>query len=132
MCPPNAKKINLELYKQYYLVYAQFDFKKYKELRKKEKPDWSEKQIESVLYWQNSVKKRLKDYARKKGFLCDNIDFFGCGSGFNNSSSMEAVGIHVFKTMELNGVQLEKNPKDTVYLVCLICFKKTGLDRWLK
>lgn len=115
------------MYSKYYLIYAQFNFKKYKEIRKKEHPEWSERQIGCVLYWQNSIKRLLKQYIekiRKNTFSLFYI--FGCGSGFNltfqkTTYSMEAATINVFSTCKLNGIKLEIKPQNIIHLVCLLC-----------
>ncbi len=120
-------------FNHFYLVYAKFDFKKYKELRKSEHPNWTENQVKCVLYWQNSVKKQLIDYINVINFINKKAYILGCGSGMKfkklpnyqkRVASMEHVCINVFSTMKLNGIKLEIIPKKIIYLICLICSQK--------
>jgi len=110
----------------YYLVHAYFDFGSYKQIRKREHPDWTEQQVKCVLYWQGSVKKHLADYIEniRKG----NPPFYvyGCGSGLKLFfqkivGSMEAARINVFSTLKLNRIPFELNPENNVILCCLLC-----------
>ncbi|MFX1479986.1 MAG: hypothetical protein ACFFCI_17850 [Promethearchaeota archaeon] len=114
---------HLEYDYYFYLVYAKFDFKRYKESRKEEHLNWTERQVECLLYWQNSVKSLLSKYL-------DSIDLkgayvLGCGSGMklehqDRVGSMENSCINVFSTMKLNGIKMEVKPKKVIYLVCLV------------
>ncbi len=140
LCPPNSPdfKINIHNYNYFYLIYAIFNFKKYKELRKLENPDRTNAQINCVLYWQGSIKKMLKDNIRYIFInnhiiaVQNNFYLLGCGSGFNDKLlkkyqykiySMESVGIDVFKTLMANGIDYELKPKNKILLVCLLCSK---------
>ena len=115
-------------YNHFYLIYAKFDFKQYKDLRKKEHSNWSEKQIKCVLYWQKSVKKILSEFINQQD-LSNHGYILGCGTGLkiknqDRVGSMENSCINVFSTCKLNGIKLEINPKNNIYLVCLLCSKK--------
>lgn len=114
-----------------YLVYATFDYGLYKQLRAQEWDhngfEYTQKQLECVLYWQGAVKKLIKVYleALKKS----NRHYYyliGCGSGLKISYqpevySMEAMQINVFSTMKLNGIKYEIRPKNKIVLCNLIC-----------
>ncbi|KKM72884.1 hypothetical protein LCGC14_1416030 [marine sediment metagenome] len=131
-------------YSHYYLVYLEFDFKKYKELRKIENPDFfnSENRLKCLIYWQNSLKKIIKDYLEWLYILNPPFYVLGCGSGFKLSfqkqvASMEAVMINVFSTLKLNKINFEIKPKNRIILCNLLCSKKeiifkTMLNRYLK
>ena len=131
-------------YSYFYLVYLEFDFKKYKELRKIEKPSFfnTEKRLKCVLYWQGSLKKIIKGYL--EWLKTGNSLFYvlGCGSGLNLSfqdrvASMESVCINVFSTLKLNGIKFEIKPKNKIVLCNLLCskekisFKKKTLEKWI-
>ena len=116
-------------YNHFYLIYAKFDFKQYKKLRKKEHSNWSEKQVKCVLYWQKSVKKLLSEFINLLILTKQNNYILGCGSGLNINfqkrvGSMENSNINVFSTCKLNNIKLEINPENVIYLVCLLCTKK--------
>jgi len=116
-------------FNHFYLVYAEFDFKIYLELRKKEHPKWSKQQLKNPLYWQNSVKKLLSRYIDNLSLI--KTDYvLGCGSGLKlkqqkRVGSMENSCINVFSTCRLNDIKLEIHPKNKIYLVCLLCSKKS-------
>lgn len=127
LCPPNTEKINLDKYNDYILFYIKFNFKEYYELRKKEHPNWTDKQVKCVLYWQGAVRKILKEALFefcKEYIYYNKYDLFLCVSDIYGYPSMEAVGINVFSTMRLNGVKMEINPVNNIYLVSLICIKE--------
>ena len=144
LCPPNTFyfKERVDEYDYFYLIYIVFDFKGYKDLRREEHKDWSEKQLGNRRHWQNSVKKVLKDEILKiYGLNRQNpIKYLlGCGSGFGNRSfkkyqdkvfSMEAVGINVLSTLGLNKINYKRNPENQINLICLLCSKeKIVLER---
>lgn len=115
-----------EQYECYYLLWIDFNFKEYKKLRREEHPEWSERQIRSVLYWQNSIKKLLKNKIESIAKRNEISYVFGCGSGFSLSFqkiiySMESTGINVFSTLKLNKINFELKPKDKIILCCLLC-----------
>lgn len=161
-CPPNSKymediKLN---FSYFYLIYADFDFRKYKDDRKdklvqkyKEKlqnGEWNEleyqkkistlteRSIGNLLYWQKPVKNLLK----KKVSEIENKKFhiLGCGSGFwDNIYSMESAGIDVYSTLRNNSIFFEENPINHVVLVSLIYLnekirfrKMNSIDHFLK
>lgn len=134
-CPPNVPflKCILNNFNYFYLIYAKFDLKKYKNLMLDKHPYWTEKQATCVLYWQNSIKKILKDFI-KKIFIenpKNNFYLFSSGSGYkchifkqNNIYSMEATGINVIKTLKDNDINFEIKPKNFVLLVNLLCARE--------
>jgi len=146
-CPPKAtfdQKI-VFIYERFRLIYAIFDVKTYvTQLKKKwdeEHKTYTEKKLRNLLWWQNSIKKMLKDYIKNNYYLQYNNRFhlYGCGSGFKDSLfnqfqlkvySMEAAGIYVFKTLKNNGIDYELKPRNKILQVCLLCYdelyKKDG------
>jgi predicted metal-binding protein len=128
LCPPFAPYLKNKLnYKNYRLMLAHFDFGMYKEEMKYRHPEWSDDLIKSVIYWQSQIKKVMKIELRKKAYTT----LFSCGSGFDNSYSMEAVGINVFATLrkvntalikkEKQPIHFEVKPQKKIVLCCLIC-----------
>ena len=123
-CPPNVTYIGkfIHQFNLFLLIWAEFDFKKYKELRFEEHPEWSKNQVKCVLYWQASIKKILKNKIKTIKNTSDYL--LSCGSGFGNSiKSMEAVGINVFATLKNNNIDFEIKPQNKILLVCLLCKK---------
>ncbi len=132
LCPPNVNFMEkiLEKYLLFYLVYAEFDLKKQRKRMLRRHPNWSNRQANCLLYWQNSVKKELKRAIEK--IILENkekeILLLSCGSGFKLSKyytkmipSMEAVGINVFNTLKNNHIEFELKPINKVILVNLLC-----------
>jgi predicted metal-binding protein len=142
LCPPivSLRSDILEKYNRFTLVYAVFDFQKYKQLMyenaRKEERRITDKQVKCVLYWQGQLKKVLKEYIQLNFYkgkepLFD--EMFGAGSGFKfykkdtgnivESPSMEAVGIRVFTTLKRNKISYEIKPKNKILMVTLLCCK---------
>lgn len=115
----------------YYLVYINFNFAKYKVLRKEGNPEFfnSEARLKCLFYWQNSVKKLLKQKIEELINNQNSIFIAGCGSGMKIKGynkygySMEAMGINVFSTLKLNEIPFELKPKSKIILCSLICSK---------
>jgi len=116
----------------YYLLFANFNYEKYQELRKLDNPSLTMNQVRCVLYWQNSIKKILKQrieyLVENNSLYYDDKDVYilGCGSGFKLSFqdevySMESTGINVFSTLKLNNIEFDLKAIKNVKLVCLIC-----------
>jgi len=135
LCPPYAPFLgdDIDYYNHFYLVYINFDFGNYKELRKEENPEFfnSENRLKCLIYWQNSVKNLLKGKIER--IIDQNTDFLiaGCGSGMKIKGykydvySMEAMGINVFSTLKLNKIPFELRPKNMIILCSLICAKNS-------
>lgn len=137
--------LDCENYSHFYLVYLEFNFKRYKEIRKRENPSFfnSEERLKCVLYWQGALKKIIKNFIER--LWKENNEFYvlSCGSGLKLSfqervASMESVCINVFSTMKLNGIDFEVKPNNKIILCNLLCskqkisFKKNTLENWIK
>lgn len=127
-CPPNAP-YRVDILKKYCifnLIVAEFNIGLYIELYRKEHPERSLNQLRNCLYWQPSIKAIVKNYINTK--LIPFNEMFGAGSGFWNYCSMEAVGMHVFKILRLNGIEFDVKARKKVLMVCLVVKKnKTRL-----
>ncbi len=105
---PDFKSIEKEY--NWFAVMEMFDLKHHAEEMKRKHPHWSERQCKNPLYWQGSVRKRLRDKAiAVKGDIILDIP--------------EACGINVFETMAQIGIILERKP-DLVRKVMLVGVKK--------
>ncbi|NVM23992.1 MAG: hypothetical protein HWN68_19710 [Desulfobacterales bacterium] len=76
-------------------------------------PTWSDRQARCCLYWQGKVRKRLREECDRLASDDDLILY-----------SPEAMGVHVFRTCELVGLHLEKNPQDFVWKVAILGKRK--------
>ena len=128
---------------RFYLIYLIFDFKQYKEIRKKENPKFfnSEGRLRCNRYYQNSLKSIIKDYIEDLRKINREFYVLGCGSGFTLSfqkqvASMENVCINVFSTMKLNGIKFEVKPVNKIVFCNLLCskqkvsFKKNTIENY--
>ena len=100
-CPSNQPNfLLLEYDYDWYAVIEEFDLASHAEEMKRKHPSWTERQCRNVLYWQNSVRKRLKEktYANQK----------------QNDVVLEipeASGVNVFATFSKVGIILQRqNP----------------------
>jgi predicted metal-binding protein len=132
LCPPTTQILDnkLDSFNAFYLVYARFQLNEYVKEMMKRHPKWSYRQASCVLYWQGSVKRRIKTILKQIYRKNPNNQFylFASGSGFkeilNNQEkiySMEAAGIDVFKTLRNNDIEFEIKPKKFLLLVNLLC-----------
>jgi predicted metal-binding protein len=105
LCPPQfpySERL-LSYYTKFRLVYVKLDFAKYKKLREKDHPNWSDKQLGNSRHWQSSLKVLLRRHISQFFYK----DILTCGSGLLGHGSMEAGGCNVFETCENNGIYLE-------------------------
>ena len=112
-CPPFSRPFHELVIPPFYLVVTTFDLEAHATRMKILHPDWSDKQARCLLYWQNSVRKKLLDKA--KAFLKD-----------QNSANLvllelpEANGVDVFKTCKAVGIKIDRDPKKIVRKVMII------------
>lgn len=115
-CPPDSGRFEELFQPPFYLVAECFDLKSHATKMKEKHPEWTEKQCRNLLYWQQSVKKKLKNKANnfKDQFLDVNLDLI---------ESPEALGIDLFKTCEKIGISLKRHP-DNVYKIMIVAKRK--------
>ena len=132
LCPPNVKIMGkyLEKYNYFYLIYAVFNIFEYKNYMLSKHPDWSDRKARCLLYWQNSVKKLLKEYIISIYIINPDCSLylFGSGSGdkIHNIKqekiySMEAAGINVVQTLINNKIEIEVKPLKLIHITNLLC-----------
>jgi hypothetical protein len=97
---------------KWYAVIEEFDLEKHAEKMKLKHPTWSKKQRECVLYWQPTVKMKLRAKAEKyKKQLSTRPDGFCFDWACSIVEIPESRGVNVFGTMAKAGIILYKNPK---------------------
>ncbi|MCX6746934.1 MAG: hypothetical protein NTU63_02245 [Candidatus Pacearchaeota archaeon] len=111
-CPPNIPRLEeaLDLNKEIYLIYTEFNIGEHAERMKRLHSDWSDKQIYCCLYWQPKARKmqRQEEEKSKKE------------KGINLIlTSPEAMGINLVSFMNKIGVKLEWPPRKITRLVSL-------------
>jgi predicted metal-binding protein len=138
LCPPNSPYLETKInsYTYFYLFYALFNFKRYKDAKRLIHPDWSEKQLGNSRHWQSSIKSKLyikiKEVTLINNIQSKDIYLLFCGAGINKKEfinndvvySMEAIGIYVLSTLKNNNIQFELKPVNKILLVSLLCSNK--------
>lgn len=127
-CPPNALSFTEIVKDPFYLVGVQFNLKEHVERMKKKHSEWSYAQCKCVLYWQNKVRKRLREE-------CKNL-VSKLNGNYEILYKPEANGVQVFNTCFKNGIMLERNPSEYVWKIAIIGKSnstklKNGLDKWM-
>jgi hypothetical protein len=119
--PPDAAK-KIQTAQQIRLYVVKFNLEKHVVKMKETNPVFTDKQARCVLYWQNTVKKAIRMTIEQIYSPGDYV--LGCGSGFKIGGqlcqSMEAAGIHVFKTLTNLQIDFEEKPVKNVTMVSLI------------
>ncbi len=117
-CPPTAPFLNdfLDLTKKVLAVCIHFNLGQHIEKMKTKHPNWSQRQCECCLYWQGSIKKKLK-YEIKY-----NMERYPLFDGYKlvATDCPEGMGVNVTKTMKKVGIILEWPPKKTVRKIAFI------------
>lgn len=117
-CPPYAPFIEdiFDLSSPIYIVFSDFDLEKHVKYMKEKHPEWSDRQLRNVLYWQNKSRKQL----RNRVIVAMNL-LKTTASTF----APEANGVNVYATCFLSGLKLEKIKNLKIcHHVALIGFKK--------
>jgi len=105
------------------LVGVNFDLGVWAEKLKKKHPEWSDKRARCCLYWQGKVRKVLREKCE------DTVHQYKVIRGLHRKDIMifynpEAMGVQVFKTCELVGIHLERNPQDIVWKIAIIARRR--------
>lgn len=120
-CPPKARYFGdyFDLNKPFYAIINVFDLKSHAERMRQKHPNWSEKQLRNLLYWQPAARKELKKAV---------FEFCKQNKGYHISICPEGEGINVFKTLNNIGIQMEWPPKNISYQVAIVGFRKRKKD----
>jgi predicted metal-binding protein len=100
-CPPNTPNADkfFDLSKPLYLVYGEFDLKTHMKSMLRKHPNWSERQLRNVLYWQPRSKAQMKARAKSAMLL---LGLTAC------HTFPEALGINMYATAALSGLRYER------------------------
>lgn len=112
-CPPKVDYIDkiFDLEKRHWFVFVPFNIRDHSDIMKAKHPAWSEKQCRCVLYWQNSVRKKLREFTE---------EFIAGNKSLDYTMIPEASGVNVFRTCHRIGVMIRKNPKKVLYKISMI------------
>ncbi len=113
-CPPKVGLVKdiFNLNKDLYFIIEEFNLKNHIEQMKIKHSNWSLLQLKNLLYWQNGVRKRLKEkihrFIRTKD--CNMI----------YTLLPEAMGVMVIDTALKLGVPIEKRPENRIFKIALV------------
>ena len=113
-CPPNAPMFDLiyDINRKVYAIYYKFDLRAHVEKMRKLHPTWTQAQLLNVLYWQGSARKMLRGNITRFNEL-----FFE--EGYCTTTSAEAMGVDITKTMQNAGIILEWPARNVVHKIAL-------------
>ena len=94
---------------RWFAIIEEFDLTTHAEKMKEKHPSWSERQCRNLLYWQNGVRKRLRDKAHNFRQLGDVL-----------LEIPEACGVNVYETMNKVGVAIQRNKPNLIIKVMLV------------
>jgi predicted metal-binding protein len=117
-CPPKSPLFEKVVKPPFKLVAIKFDLNAHVKKMKERHPDWSDRKLRCLLYWQRKADKKLKE-------ACESIT-----SNDRNSIILyrpESNGINVFETCRRIGLTLEKNPQKIVWRIAIIGNRKPKL-----
>jgi len=121
-CPPKASLVGdyFDLSQPHWFLLEEFDLLAHANKMKQKHPEWSERQCRCCLYWQGSVRKRLRETCRQ---------FEHSHPGTVSVTCPEAMGVNVFRTCHRHGVSMKKNPQGIVYKVALAGYLRANTNR---
>lgn len=116
-CPPKVKMVYdiFDINKPMWFIYIKFNLEEHSKKMKLLHPNWSEKQCRCCLYWQNKVRKQLKE---------DCIKFmkalYKCNISYICTLIPEAMGVNVFETANMIGIPVRSEAWPIIYKIALI------------
>lgn len=99
---------------QIYIIAIKFDFGAYLDMMRERHPEWTDKALRNVLYWQGHVRANLNNFI-KSIELPDNYKIL---------KTPEAMGMNMTDTCKQVGIELEWPPMHNTYAIVVGCKKK--------
>ena len=88
-----------------HLILVNFDIDKYEEIMAEKHPTWTKKQCRNLLYWQNSLRKRLRDEAKRR-FPGKELVIGAEGGGVDFYLTMRKLGMPLDDMKDLHTVRV--------------------------
>lgn len=88
------------------IVWAQFDIEAYAAKMKKVKPTWTDRQCRNLLYWQQTLRKKLENYIHEEFGRRARIYWGAEGAGVNFVKTMKDIGVELDKFNDLKTVRM--------------------------
>ncbi len=120
LCPPKIKTLEnyFILNKDLFFIIEEFDLKSHIEKMKQKHPNWTTLQLRNLLYWQNSVRKNLKN--KVENFINNHVD----RNKLTYTLLPEAMGVDVFSTVTKLDIPIERNPINRIFKIALVGYNK--------
>ena len=121
-CPPTVEHITkvMDMDRPMYFVHSEFDLAAHVEKMRRRLPHWSERQLRSVLYWQGTSRKQMKERAAIAQWELGTEMVLSCP---------EAYGVNVYVTARLHGLKMERiKDLKTCRHVALLGYLKKRMD----
>jgi len=111
-CPGKVDLIQnvFDLEKPNWFIIIEFNIGEFAVKMKTKHPNWTNKQARCCLYWQNSVRKKLR-------IKCNELIL---NKDRNYTLLPEAMGVNVFRTCHRLGIKMRKNPQNIFYKVAFV------------
>jgi predicted metal-binding protein len=112
-CPPQVSLLDevFDLSKRHWFTVVAFNLDLHRKKMIQNHPNWTFRQCNCCLYWQNTVRKQLK-------IQCEGLTQYVPRSMY--TLLPEAMGVNVFKTARRHGIMLKRNPENIVYKLALV------------
>jgi len=112
-CPPKVKMINeyFDLDRPHWFIINKFDILSFSNRMKEKHPNWSDKKSRCCLYWQNSVRKKLKGLCEQMKEINPEMEY---------TLIPEAMGVNVIKTAKRIGIPIKVRPKNYIIKIAFI------------
>jgi predicted metal-binding protein len=117
-CPPNQPLIDeiFDFQKPLYLIYTEFNVKKFADKMRKKHPKWTERQCYNSRYWQSTARKEHKKELER---------FLNQYPKTMINTSPEANGVNLHSLMlKATGIKLEWPPRKISRIVSFGAYKK--------
>ena len=116
ICPPKVCLVEdfVDLDRPLWLVVEPFDLAGHMARMRANLPEWSDRQLRCVIYWQGGVNKRLEQGCRELATKVGGV----------YTICPEAMGVQVIKTAKQSGIPIKPRPDGWVFKAGLVGFKK--------
>jgi hypothetical protein len=122
LCPPYRKHYNEQYTPQAIVIAIGLDWQPYLEMRRKEHPAWTDRQLANPLYWQGFLTAKLRDFVQIRLASLNRV--MALSSQYEAIYIPEAAQVNVSDTCAKVGIHLEWPPKTRVYKVALLAVPK--------
>ncbi len=105
-CPPASRMIDevLDISKPMFIVHSEFDLAAHAEKMQKRHPKWTSRQCRSLLYWQGTSRKQLRERVTCFAWAYKDANLKAVNAAI---FCPEGMGVNVYETCRRSGLKLE-------------------------